>query len=106
MQPVMDILRKEIIVGVMCWELKSHLLKALVLPTCTFDTKIWESDLKNSHWKAFKKGMKMHVMSHVEVHSSTTYHKTSVEFGELPIELYVVKFTMGFQQWLAHLLSS
>ena len=40
--------KEETIVGFICWELKSHLLKALVLPTCTYDTKIWENDLKNS----------------------------------------------------------
>lgn len=42
----------------------------------------------------------MHVMSHVEVHTSTTYHIILVEFGELPIEVYTLKLTMGFQQWL------
>ena len=30
--------------------------------------------LKYSIWKVFEKGMKMHMMSHVRVHSLTTYH--------------------------------
>ena len=63
---------KEIIVGVTCWELKSHFFKALVLPTFTHGTKIWGDDLKNSHWRVFKKGMKMHMISPVKVCSSTT----------------------------------
>ena len=43
------------------------------------------------------------MMSHVKVRSSTTYHILPAEFGELSIELYGLKVTMGFQQWLAHL---
>ena len=41
-------LRKGAIVGVTCWEFKSHLFKALVLPTFTHGTEIWGGDLKNS----------------------------------------------------------
>ena len=49
----------------------------------------------------------MHTMMYqVKVHSLTTYHILLVEFGELPIEVYTLKFTMRFQQWLAHLASS
>jgi hypothetical protein len=44
----MDTLRKEAIVGVTCWKLKSCLFKALVLPTFTKDTKILGGDLKNT----------------------------------------------------------
>ena len=33
MKASMDTLRKEVEVGVTCWELKFHLFKALVLPT-------------------------------------------------------------------------
>ena len=47
--------------------------------------------------------MKIHMMSHVKVCSSTTYHILLAEFGELHVELYALKLTMGFQQWLAHL---
>ena len=72
MKALMGTLRKEAIVGVTCWELKSHLFKALVLPTFTYGTEIWGGDLKNSHWKVFEKGMKIHMMSHVKVCSSTT----------------------------------
>ena len=66
MKALMGTLRKEAIVGVTCWELKSHLFKALVLPTFIYGIEIWGGDLKNYHWKAFKK---MHIMSHVKVRS-------------------------------------
>ena len=46
--------------------------------------------------------MKMHMMSHVKVWSWTTYHMLLAEFGELPLELYALKLTTGFQQQLAH----
>ena len=39
----------------------------------------------------------MHMMSHVKVHTLTTYHILLVEFGELSIEKYALKLTMGFQ---------
>ena len=47
---MMGTLRKEAIDEIMCWELKSHLCQALVLPTFTYGT---EGDLKNSDWKVF-----------------------------------------------------
>jgi len=106
MKALIATLRKEAVVGVTCWELESHLFKALVLPTFTYGTKLWGGDLKNSHWKVFEKDMKIHMMSHVKVRSSTTYHILLAEFGELPMELYALKLTMGFQQRLAHLPSS
>ena len=40
----------------------------------------------------------MHMMYHVKVCSSTTYHILLYEYGELPIELHTLKFTLGFQQ--------
>ena len=68
MNALMGILRKEAVVGLTCWELKSHLFKALVFPTFMYGTKIWGGDLQNSHWKVFEKGTKMHmIMSHVKV---------------------------------------
>jgi hypothetical protein len=51
----------------------------------------------------FKKSMKIYMMSHVKVRSSTTYYILLAIFGELFIELYNFKLTMGFQQWLARL---
>ena len=48
-ETLMGTLRKEAIVGVTSWKLKSHLFKALVLSTFTYGTKIWEGDLKKSH---------------------------------------------------------
>ena len=41
-------LRKDTIVGVTCWEFKSHLFKTLVLPTFTYGIHIWGGDLKIS----------------------------------------------------------
>ena len=99
----MDTLRKETKVGVTCWKLKSCLFKALVLPTFTNGTKILGGDSKNSHWKVFKKYMKMHMIFQVKMCSLTTYHIMLTRFGEQPMELYALKLTMGFQQWLAHL---
>ena len=84
--------------------LGTHLFKALVLPTFTYGIEIWGGNLKNSHWKVFEKGMKMYMMSHIKVRSSTTYHILLVEFREPPIELNTLKLIMGFQQQLTHLL--
>ena len=39
----------------------------------------------------------MHMMSHVKMCSSITYHFLLARFGELPMELYALKLTMGFQ---------
>ena len=103
MKALMGTLMKEVVVGVNCRELKSHLFKALVLPTSTYGIENWGGDLKYSHWKVFKKGMKMDMMSHVKVLSLITYHILLAKFGKLPIELYTLKLTMSFQQWLAHL---
>jgi hypothetical protein len=50
----MGTLRTEAVVGVTCWELKSHLFKALVLSIFTHGTEIWGVDLKSSHWKVFE----------------------------------------------------
>ena len=103
MNALMGISKKEAVVGITCCELKSHLFKALVLPTFMYGTENWGGDLENSHWKVLEKGLKMRMISRVKVHSSTNYHILIVEFGELPIELYALKFIMGFQQRLAHL---
>ena len=65
MEALMDILSKETIVAVTCWELKSHFFKAPMLSTFTDGVGIWGGNLNNSHWKAFEKGMKMHMMSHI-----------------------------------------
>lgn len=75
------------------WELKPCLLKALVLSTCTIDTKIWGSYLKNSHWKILKANM----MSPIEVRPLTTYHLQLAKFGECPMKLYACKLIIGFQ---------
>jgi hypothetical protein len=93
----MGTLKKEAIVGVPCWELTSHLFKALILPTFTYGPKIWGVDFEISHWKVYEKSVK------INVHSSTTYYLLLAEFGELCIDLYALKLTMSFQQWLAHL---
>ena len=57
MKPFMDILRKETIIRGTCCELKSHLFKALVLPTFTYGIEIWGGNRKNSYWRVIKKGM-------------------------------------------------
>ena len=67
MKAFMGSLRKEIIVGVTCCKLKSHLFKALVLPNFTYDTEILGANLKNSHWKIFEKGTTIHMMLHLIV---------------------------------------
>jgi hypothetical protein len=43
----------------------------------------------------------MKMMSQVKVRSSITVHILLVELGELSIESYTLKLTMGFQQQLA-----
>ena len=47
LKALMGILRKEDVVLVTSWEHKSHLFKALMLPTFKYGTEIWEGDLKN-----------------------------------------------------------
>ena len=42
---ILGTLRKEGVVSVTCWELKSHLFKVLVLPTFMHGTEIWASNL-------------------------------------------------------------
>jgi hypothetical protein len=69
-----------------------------------YGARIWGGDSKSSHWKVSEKGMEMHMMSHIKV-CSTTYHILLAEFGELPIELYTLKLTMGFQQPIPLLVS-
>ena len=101
MKAFMGILRKGIVIGVTCAGLKSHLFKASVLPTVTYGTDIWGGILKNSYWKVFEKGVKIKMMSQVKVYSLTTIHILLAVFGELPIQLYALKLTMGFQQQLA-----
>lgn len=51
---LMATLRKEGEVGVTLWELESHQVKALVLPTLTYGIEVWGGDLENSHWKVFE----------------------------------------------------
>ena len=101
MNALMGTLRKEAVAT--RWELKSHLFKALVLPTFTHGTEIWGGELKNSHWKGFEKDMKKHMMSHVKVCSLTTYHSL---LSKLHMGLYGLKLTMSFRQRLAQLPSS
>jgi hypothetical protein len=63
---------KDVEVKVTCRELKSHLFKALMLHGFMYGTEIWGGDFQNSHWKVFKNGMKMHMMSHVKMCSLAT----------------------------------
>jgi hypothetical protein len=76
-------------------------IQGLMLPTFTYVTEIWGGDLKSSHWKVLEKVMKMHMVSHVEVHSSKTFHILLVEFGGCPIELHALKLTIGSRLQLA-----
>ena len=71
MEALMGTLRKETIARVTCWELKSHLFKASVLPTFMYGIEVRGGNLKNSHWKVFKKHVTMHMMSHIKVCSLT-----------------------------------
>ena len=86
-------------IGVTCWEFKPHLFKALVLSSFTYGIQVWGGNLKISQWKVFEKGIKIHVMSHLKVHSSTPYHILLAKFEEPAMELYALKLTIGFQQW-------
>ena len=55
MKVLMGTLRKGAIVSITCWDFKSHLFRALVLPTFMFGTKIWGGNLKNSIGKSLRK---------------------------------------------------
>ena len=48
----------------------------------------------------------MHMMPHIKMRFFTTCHILFLEIGELPIELYTFKLTMGCQQHLVHLFPS
>ena len=56
------------------WEVKSHLFKALVLPTFIYDIWIWAGDLTTPIGRILRGGMKRHMMSHVKLHFTTTYY--------------------------------
>jgi hypothetical protein len=43
------------------------------------------------------------MMSHIKVHSLTTYHILLAKSGELPMELYVLKIALDYQHRLTHL---
>jgi hypothetical protein len=68
-----------------------------MLPTFTYGIEMGRQ-LDKLSLQGINKGMKMHMMFHVKVRSSTTYNVLLVEFGEPSIELYAFKLTMGFQQ--------
>ena len=72
MKALMGNLKKERVVIVTCWKLKSHLFKAMVLPTFTYGSESLGGDLRNSHWKDFEKGVKTLMMSHAKEHSLTS----------------------------------
>ena len=59
MKALIGTIRKEAVVKVTCWEPKSHLFKATVLPTFTHGIEIWGGNSKNSQWKSFEKGIKV-----------------------------------------------
>ena len=100
-----DHLRKNTSAGVTCRELNSHLFKASVLPTFTYNIEMGGGDWESLIERFSKKGMKISMMSLVKVCSSTTYYMLA-KFGEFSMELYALKLTMGFQQRFAHLPSS
>ena len=102
----MGTLRKEAVVGVTCWELKSHLFKASVLPTFTYGTYLWGGDLKNSHWEVFEKGLKIHMLCHVKMRSSTTLSYCAGQIWRTSHEIIRSKANYELKQWLAHLPSS
>ena len=105
---------------------RSPLVHALVLPTFMYATEILGGDFKNFRWKVFKKGMKIRMICHIKMHSSTiyhvklcslttyhvtvnssiTYHILLVKVGELSMELYALKLTTSFQHRLVRLPSS
>ena len=101
MKALKGTLRKGALGKVKCWELKSHLFKAFSASYFHVWHQILGTKLENSHWKVFEKRMKMHMISHIKVHFSTTYHILLPNL--LPLKLYAIKVTMGFQHWLAHL---
>lgn len=56
----------------------------------TYGIEIWVK-LENFHWEVFDKSMEMHMMSHINVCSSTIHHILLVKFGDVSIELFVLK---------------
>jgi hypothetical protein len=70
-----------------------HLFKALVLPTFTWGTEIWGGTLKNSHWKAFEKGMKIHSCQSVFFNYLSNFVG---RIWRIVVELYALKLIVGF----------
>ena len=95
-----EIIKKKVI-GVTWWKLKSRLWKVLVLPTFTYGTEIWGGNLKNSHWKVFEKGTKMHMSSHVKMRSLTPTTFCCPYLENLPYKYMLSGLLRGFQQQLA-----
>ena len=54
-----------------------------------------EVTLKNSHWGVLKKDLKIHMMSHIKVCPSTTYHIMLAKFEEHLMELCSLKPNIG-----------
>lgn len=57
-------------------------------------------------WKDHKDTYDEHMLSHIKLHSLTTYHVLLAEYEEFILEFYALELTMGFQQLLGHLPSS
>lgn len=45
----------------------------------------------------FEKRMRIHMISHVKLRSSTSYHMFLTHFGQLLMELYALKLPIGLQ---------
>ena len=86
------------VVGVSYWELKSHVFKGLVLPTFQLShmALYFGKAIEKLSLEVFEKGMKIHMMSHIEVCSLITYHIELAKFKELPIGLLCSCAQQGF----------
>lgn len=51
---------------------------------------------KKNYGKVFEKGMRIHILTRVKMHSSTSFNILLAKIGELHLELYALKLAIGF----------
>ena len=102
----MGTLRKEAVVGVTCWEFQPIYSRLWCFPLSCMAPKFGEVTWKALIGKSPRRAWRCIWCLTSKCDLQLPIIFLLAEFGELPIELYTLKLTMGFQQQLAHLTPS